>query len=516
MRVSGHWFWSRSAFPGWGSWCVCVCLGLACTPLLSGLGVGACGLVRAPRPFPATFWWGCLWRGGGPGLPRVGFAPPPPLSVFSSGCGGGCGFRPCRVVALWCPPLPVPVLGLLVSVPPSPFVWAAPLSFFFFFARHFSSGVCAGVSGCPFLVWAAAPGWALPGLAGLSSGVLLGGPVHVAFGVAWLGGWPASCVVGARLRGCVSVSCPPPLFFPFLFWGGGSCLFFPLPSLGWCKHWSAFDVANRVAGGACAWLGRAPAPWVGWVMYTLGLLAFRVGLGSGSAGWAVAPGGLVSSWVKGVGFSVSLRPCGAGLNFLVAACVGGPSPSLPGVRWPFAGVRRAGVALSHGCGRVSSPSGTCGGLLGLDPRLVSLALVLCCALVRRAVSCRGLPCCAVLVCAVLQCALVCRAVPCRVVPGCVVPWRGWLRRGEPSRAVSCYGVSCRGVPCRGALHSGALRCGVPCCLMLCRVPLCRGVRWALLLAVPARGGVGAGYTGPFCGAGRRPRLCGWLVAEGRG
>ena len=82
------------------------------------------------------------------------------------------------------------------------------------------------------------------------------------------------------------------------------------------------------------------------------------------------------SWVKGMGFSVSLCFCGAGFNFLVAACVGGPAPSLPGVRWPLAGVRRVGVALSHGCGPVSSPSGACGGLLGLDPRLVSLALVL--------------------------------------------------------------------------------------------------------------------------------------------
>ena len=61
---------------------------------------------------------------------------------------------------------------------------------------------------------------------------------------------------------------------------------------------------------------------------------------------------------------MSLRPCGAGLNFLMAACVGGPSPLLPGVRWFLAGVRLVGVALSHGCGRVSSPSGACGGLLG--------------------------------------------------------------------------------------------------------------------------------------------------------
>ena len=165
---------------------------------------------------------------------------------------------------------------------------------------------------------------------------------------------------------------------------------------------------------------------------------------------------------------MSLRLCGAGFNFLVVVCDGGSSPSLPGVRWPLAGVRWAGVALSHGCGCVSSPSGVCGGLLGLDPRLVSLALVLWCALVRCAVLCRVSPCCAVLVCAVLLCALLCRAVPRRVVPWCVLPWRGWLRRAAPRRAASCCGVSCGGVPCRGAVHGGALHA-------VCRVASCCAV-----------------------------------------
>ena len=198
-----------------------------------------------------------------------------------------------------------------------------------------------------------------------------------------------------------------------------------------------------------------------------------------------------------------LRLCGAGFNFLVADCVGGPSPTLPGVRWHLAGVRRAVVGLSRGFGRVSSLSGARGGLLGLDPRLMSLALVLWCALVRRAVSCRALPCCAVLVCAVMRCALHCCAVP-----WCVVPWRGWLRRAVPRRAVSCCGLSCPRVPCHGALHGSALRCGVPVCLVLGRVSLCRGVWWALFTAVLGWGGVAAGYTGPFRGAGRGPRLSG--------
>ena len=140
--------------------------------------------------------------------------------------------------------------------------------------------------------------------------------------------------------------------------------------------------------------------------------------------------------------------------------MGGLLPSLPGMQWPLAGVRRVGVALSHGCGRVSSPSGVCGGLLGLGPWLVSLALVLWCALVRRAVSYRALLCCDVLVCAVLRGALLFCAVPRCLVPWCVVPQRGWLRCTVPRRAVWCCAVSCRVVRCPGALHGGALRCGV--------------------------------------------------------
>ena len=165
---------------------------------------------------------------------------------------------------------------------------------------------------------------------------------------------------------------------------------------------------------------------------------------------------------------MSFRLCGAGFNFLVAACVGGPLPSLLGVQWPLTGVRRVGVALSRVCWRVPSPSGACGGLLGLDPRLVFLALVLWCALVRGAVLCRSLPCCAVLVCAMLRRSLLCRAVLRRVMPWCVVPRRSWLCRAVPRRAVSCCGVLCPGLPCPGALQGGALSA-------VCRVALCCAV-----------------------------------------
>ena len=155
------------------------------------------------------------------------------------------------------------------------------------------------VSGVSFPLVGRCPRLGVADLAGRSSGVLSGGPVGVTFGVAWLGGLPASFGVGARLRGRVSVF-PPPFFssvlfvcFLFFFRGGSACSSPCLPS--------AFCVANRVAVGACAWLGSAPAPWVGWVMYRLGLVALPVRLGSGSAGWAVAPGGSVRPWVKGDG-----------------------------------------------------------------------------------------------------------------------------------------------------------------------------------------------------------------------
>ena len=227
---------------------------------------------------------------------------------------------------------------------------------------------------------------------------------------------------------------------------------------------------------------------------------------------------------------MSLRLAGAGFNFLVAACVGGTSPSLPGVRWSLAGVRRVGVALSHGCGRVSSPSGACGGLLGLDPRLVSLAWVLWCALVRRAVSCRALPCCTVLVCDVLRCALLCHAVPRRAVPWCAAPWRGWLRRIEPRRTVSCCGLLCRGVPCRGALHGGAVCrvascCDVYRCAAVCggpfSLPFRRGAGSALVrLARFVVRDVGQGYVAGWwlggavrCGVGRWTRSAGVRVCR---
>ena len=130
--------------------CVFVCLGFACSLLFAGLGVGARGLLRAPRPFSAIFWSACLLGGGVRKVPWVRFAPPPPLLFFFPfRTGGVSGFRPCCVVVLWCPPLPVQVLGLLVSVPPFPLVRAAPM--FFFLPVTAPVGCVSACPGCPFL-----------------------------------------------------------------------------------------------------------------------------------------------------------------------------------------------------------------------------------------------------------------------------------------------------------------------------------------------------------------------------
>ena len=48
-------------------------------------------------------------------------------------------------------------------------------------------------------------------------------------------------------------------------------------------------------------VGRAPAPCALWLMYTHGLAARSVGLGSGPAGWAVAPADFFGSWIRGGG-----------------------------------------------------------------------------------------------------------------------------------------------------------------------------------------------------------------------
>ena len=197
--------------------------------------------------------------------------------------------------------------------PPIPFLWGwAGGSLFFFFACfgvHFTGGPLFLAWCCRF--WVGGP--PVP-LSGSCLRCLLGG----AFGRLW---WCWRAVW--RLWAVFAPFPPPPSVFL------GACLFLPLPSLGWCTHWPAFSVVFRAAVFSCVLFGRAPAPWVGWAMYTVGSAPLLAGLGPGSAGWAAAPGGSLWSWVRGLGLFVSFPLCGAGFNLL-----GGPPPLLPGALWP--------------------------------------------------------------------------------------------------------------------------------------------------------------------------------------
>ena len=213
--------------------------------------------------------------------------------------------------------LGVPVPGLVVPVPPSPFFQAGLLALFFFV-------VCVCMFRCPFSRWAAVPGLVLPVLAGWSPCASLGVLSSVPSGG---GVWPPLVVLAG---GLVAVRCfcaPPPLPPLLFFFWGGACRFLPLPFLGWRKHWPAFTVVFRAAVGGCALFGRVPAPWVGWAMYTVGSAPLLAGLGPGSAGWAAAPG--LWLWVRGLGLFVSFPLCGAGCNLL-----GGPPLLLPGALLP--------------------------------------------------------------------------------------------------------------------------------------------------------------------------------------
>ena len=290
--------------PGWGC-CAGVCGWCRAPPLLAGaLG---CVFVCARAPLvPRLSWLGCaVWA--------CVLGPGPPFLVGLSGCvfvfGVSCfGFVvsaagcPCPWSCGPCPPIPS-LAG-----------WVA--GSFFFPAWCVSARLGSHSSR-----WAAAPGLVLPVLAGWSPCTSLGGPVFRAFRV---GGLAASCGVGGRFASCGPFSRPPPCFF----WGG-VYLFLPLPSLGWRTHWPAFSVVFRVAVGGSVLFGRVPAPWVVWVMYTLGSAPLPAGLRPGSAGWAAAPGGFVWLWVRRLGLSVSFLLRGASFNLL-----GGPPPLLPGARWP--------------------------------------------------------------------------------------------------------------------------------------------------------------------------------------
>ena len=201
-----------------------------------------CACSACTTPFPC----------GGVCLPP----PPSPLVFFF-------GVVACRDVALWCWLLAVPVLGLVVSVPPSPLVWAAPwCDFVFFFAPAWCVSAC---SGFPLIQWAAAPGLMLP----LFGWVVLRRPGVPVLGVVWLGGYAAFCGVGGRFCGCWPFSCPPPCFS---LAGGFACSSVCLPWAGAGTGWHS---------GCCWCVGFAtscpgPMGWVGYVHVALGGLSWWV------------------------------------------------------------------------------------------------------------------------------------------------------------------------------------------------------------------------------------------------
>ena len=238
--------------------------------------------------------------------------------------------------------------------------------------------------------------------------------------------------------------------------------------------------------------------------------------------------------------------CGAGLKFLVAVCVGEPSPSLPGVRWPLACVHRAGVAGSHGCGRVSSPfrglrrlapvrpsvSVPCFGVVvccGVPGCVVPCFAVLCrvglcCGVVRSALSCCAAQCPAVVCPAVAQLAAPCCAASRRVVLWCVASWDAlsWcvarqcaaVRCARLLRVVPCIAVpGCLVGPfhCRSGVGWGrcwfdwpASWCGMPAEVMW--LPGGWGARCGVAWLV---GSVlrGSGCAARVLGSGGRPRGC---------
>ena len=300
--------------PGWGlGW---VCLGTVCgvVPLVSAVcgvrgwgSVLAClwdfyGFVRAPLAHHHFRFRRAVWAcvlGPGPGCAQ-------PFVAGLSGCVFCVFFL-----------LGVPVLGLVVPVPPSPFFRPGLPALFFF------RGVCLHVSVSLFPVarcsWlgVAGFGWVVPPC-------LFGGPV---FGAFWGGGFGRLWWCWRAVWWLWGVFAPPPPP-PSFFWGGG----LPVPSSafpGWRTHWPALSVVFRAAVGGCVLFGRVPAPCVGWAMYTVGSAPLLAGLGPGCAGWAAAPGGCLWLWVRGLGLFVSFPLCGAGFNLL-----GGPPLLLPGALWP--------------------------------------------------------------------------------------------------------------------------------------------------------------------------------------
>ena len=265
--VAGPGMVPRPATPGWGvGACVCLCARLACfLPFLAGV---CCVAVRAGlRSWlcPALLGWVigvCVRSCVCSACPRPSWG-----AACGAGVCGCCRFLlfffgggACRVLALWCRWLVVPVSGVVVSAAPSPLFRPALLVFSF----SVPAWCVSACFGCPFPRWAAAPGLVLPVLAGWSPYAPSRGPV---FGAVWVRGLAASCGVGGRFGGSGPFSRSPRVFF-----GGGSAC----SSL--CLPWFGIQCG---LSGCCWWLRFArpcPGPMgrVGYVHVGLGAPSCRV------------------------------------------------------------------------------------------------------------------------------------------------------------------------------------------------------------------------------------------------
>ena len=251
-----------------GCWGVCVLVRpsrvVSCTSwsrLLCGVRVCA----RAPL-VPRLSWLGCgVWAC----VLGLGLVCAPPFLVGLSGCVFCAFLLACLGLALWCRLLAVPVPGLVVPVPPSPFFRAGLLALLFF-----SSVVCFCMFWCPFSPWAAVPGLVLPVFAGWSPCASLG--VLSSVPSRW-GVWPTFVVLagGPVAVGC-SLAPPPPTFFSFL--GSGQ----PVPPSAFPGLAHALARIQCGLPGCCwrlrsAWPCPGPMGRVGYVHVGLGAPSCRVG-----------------------------------------------------------------------------------------------------------------------------------------------------------------------------------------------------------------------------------------------
>ena len=351
MRVLWFGVPGNPAIPGWGLGCVCLGTGFGfALPVLAGVCSSCVWLWTFPAP--AYSWlgrWGMCPLARALPVPRHSRVGPPAVRGCVGVAVGGVSppssyffFRPSclRRGGLWvwfsaplcCGSVVVAVacssLGPLGSRSPSPLPLGSSFLFFVF------SCVRVRVAGSlPLLPWGCAP--ACPGCLLVWP---FGGCVVVVGRVFWtgvfgLGGVVPRCPIGGssgcrllvspgrgvsrpRWNGCAaSRLCDYPPRFPSFPLAGGCAL------MGWWLKPSVFFFRGRVAcsslrlpwagartGMQTVWLpgsllalwvatGRVLALYVLWFMYTHGLVAHSVGLGSGSASWAVAPAGMLTSWV---------------------------------------------------------------------------------------------------------------------------------------------------------------------------------------------------------------------------